>query len=328
MRWLEYGLTMTRAQHRERRVLSIGRGVLVAATTCAVLLGSGAAVSAQGPTRSGLGPGMTVTEGGLSAVVPPRGEGVGAEAWLADGGSIGLRIETSQDGRVVVTSDRLPPGAPARTLPATSSSLRLPETTIQGSPPPCQDSAYHLTASWWRSTVHWWFRASSTPSNLSHYAAQKAIKSGASHITNAYNDCGRADHVSATSQFMGVTSVSPGIGSSSACQNPDGRNVVGFGTLLGSELGLTCWWYRGSTTVEADMKLNKHDFNWTTKTAGCVNAYVVQAVATHEFGHVFGLAHVSEANHGNLTMSTSMFACDDSPSTLGLGDMLGLEARY
>ena len=176
--------------------------------------------------------------------------------------------------------------------------------------------------------MDWLFKASTTPANLSRDAARRAIKSGASHITHAFNDCGRADNVSATSRFAGPTSVSPNIGSNSTCRDPDGHNVIGFGDLLGSQLGLTCWWFRGTTTVEADMKLNKHDFNWTTTLAGCTDQYLLQAVTTHEFGHVFGLGHVSEANHGNLTMSTAMFACDSSPSTLGLGDMLGLEARY
>ena len=176
--------------------------------------------------------------------------------------------------------------------------------------------------------MSWSFKASSTPAALSRDAARRAIKTGAAHITQAFNDCGRADQVSATSRLAGSTSLSPNIGSNSTCHSPDGHNVVGFGDLSGSQLGLTCWWFRGSTTVEADIKLNKRDFSWTTTVAGCSDQYVVQAVATHEFGHAFGLAHVSEANHGNLTMSTSMFACDNSPSTLGLGDMLGLEVRY
>jgi hypothetical protein len=256
-----------------------------------------------------------VTRGGLSAMVPPRGEGVGAEAILAGGGSISLRVESRLDGRVVISSAQTPAGG------------TNPSATIQAAPNACLDRAHHLTTSFWRTTVNWSFRAASRPANLTQGQAATALEAGASHITHAFNDCGRADKVSATSLYKGVTSLRPNIGNSN-CQTPDGRNVVGFGDLLGSQLAVTCWWFRGSTTIEADMKVNKHDFRWTTRTAGCANQYLLQAVATHEFGHVFGLAHVSEATHPELTMSTAIVACDNSPSTLGLGDMLGLEARY
>jgi hypothetical protein len=315
-------------------VVSPRRSAVVALLVSAAALASAADVTARGGTGAtarssvlvaGLQPGDLVTRGGVSAAVPARGTGVGAVATLAGGGAIGLQLRTRLDGALRVTSWRI--GAD-QAMSAGRLAGRPPGATIQGSPPACQDNARHLTGSWWRSTVNWSFRARSTPANLTRPAAQAAVKAGASHITQAFNDCGRGDRVSATSRFLGITTVKPNISVGSACGNPDGYNVVGFGDLLGSELGLTCWWFQGTRTIEADMKLNKHDFNWTTTIVGCSNQYVVQAVATHEFGHVFGLAHVSEASHGNLTMSTAMFACDNSPSTLGLGDMLGLEARY
>ncbi|WP_307050327.1 matrixin family metalloprotease [Streptomyces achromogenes] len=53
----------------------------------------------------------------------------------------------------------------------------------------------------------------------------------------------------------------------------------------------------------------------------------MRSVATHEAGHVFGLAH-SGAGHENLTMFASSFACSTSARTLGKGDVLGLRTLY
>jgi hypothetical protein len=43
---------------------------------------------------------------------------------------------------------------------------------------------------------------------------------------------------------------------------------------------------------------------------------------------VFGLAHVSQATHPELTMSTQAFPCQNEKVTLGLGDVRGLRTIY
>jgi hypothetical protein len=63
--------------------------------------------------------------------------------------------------------------------------------------------------------------------------------------------------------------------------------------------------------------------------ASCRNRYDLEAVMTHERGHTFGLNHVSESGHGNLTMSTQINGpCQLTERTLGWGDVLGLDNKY
>ena len=69
--------------------------------------------------------------------------------------------------------------------------------------------------------------------------------------------------------------------------------------------------------------------DWIVNIGGdCRSKYSVEAAATHEFGHAFGLGHVSESLHPALTMSPVIAACQSSETTLGLGDVRGLEAKY
>jgi hypothetical protein len=163
---------------------------------------------------------------------------------------------------------------------------------------------------------------------MSATTAEAALKQAMKNITQSRNDCGLPDEVSASASYLGRTTRGTRIGSSSSCSVTDNHNVVAFGDLSSSTVGFTCWWYQGTRTVEADVQLNKNDFSWVVAGQPCVNSFVVQGVATHEFGHVFGLGHVSQSNHANLTMSTAIYPCDNSDASLGLGDVLGLRAHY
>jgi predicted Zn-dependent protease len=64
-----------------------------------------------------------------------------------------------------------------------------------------------------------------------------------------------------------------------------------------------------------------------TKPAGCWNQFSLRGVATHEFGHAFGLDH-SPGDSCNLTMYPSTGPCNDGARSFGLGDVEGLESIY
>jgi hypothetical protein len=279
--------------------------------------------SVRTPSTS-LRPGMVFRRDGFALLVPPPGSAV----WAARDGLEGERtmgVETLPDGTV-----RVQPGANL-IIAAKSSGMggaggaSSSATAI----PACTDGAYVLNGTKWRRPVEWYFNSASTPSGISVTDAVRALRHAASNITRARNSCGLADRVSAQASYLGATARNAGVGSSNSCQASDGRNVVSFGNLAGGTVGYTCWWSSGETTVEADFKLNKHDYGWTVDVgSGCRNKFGIQDLATHEFGHVFGLGHVGEASHGNLTMSPVIRPCQNSETTLGLGDVRGLEALY
>ena len=92
-------------------------------------------------------------------------------------------------------------------------------------------------------------------------------------------------------------------------------------------MAITCpWIFDDEAYAEIDIEIDR-DTEWAI--AGeCANEYFLEAVVTHEVGHAFGLGHVGERRHGALTMSTTGPVCDNEEASLGLGDVLGLEALY
>lgn len=297
----------------------VAAGLLALSTSVPTIAASGTSPDAAA------GNGPSITRGGLTVAVPPRGMGVRASALMGTGEVRALQVETGADGQVVVVDE---PGAAPAPRPAPAAGTAGAAVQPTGSPSACSDSKKNLTSSWWHTTFHWMFKSGSKPSSMTTNTAELELKRAMRNITRSRNDCGRPDEVSATAVYEGRTTRGTHIGGNSSCTVSDNHNVVAFGNLSSSTVGFTCWWYSGSHTVEADVQLNKSDFNWAATAGTCFDAYIVRAVATHEFGHVFGLGHVSQGNHANLTMSTAIYPCDDSDSSLGLGDTLGLEARY
>lgn len=267
-----------------------------------------------------LAPGDLLRDVGIGVIVPAAGTAVGGEAFMDDGSFQTLSVETRLDGTVVVEDwGRRPRMAPALV-----------------SPPACSDSAFDLDLRYrWNKSYDWFFNAMSTPSEIGVDVAETALREATTNITQANNDCGRGGAVSATTAYQGRTALFNNISNSDNCMTPDATSVTGFGDLPSTPdeitLGTTCWWWNASgDATTSDMRLNKVDAQWVVNIGpNCSDKWSVEAVATHERGHTFNLAHVSETEHGNLTMSRlNNGACQNSESTLGLGDTLGLEAVY
>jgi hypothetical protein len=271
--------------------------------------------AAAGNDPVALRPGETYRAEGLAVVVPEPGHGAWASALDVNGGHRWIGVQTAVDGSVTIhRSDVLmAPSASMGAVPASA----------------CSDGAYDLFSASWNKMFKWRFNVSSTPSGLNQDDTTGELRDAVTNITHADNDCGLSDKVSATSNYEGSTTKSANVGTDSSCKSSDGTSVVAFGDLLSTDLGITCWWSSGGHIQEADFKLNKIEFTWTIDIGTkCAVKYVIEDVATHEFGHVFGLDSVSEILHPALTMSMVMLPCQRAETTLGLGDILGLEALY
>lgn len=255
--------------------------------------------------------GAVAEERGVRILVPPAGQGVFAEAIAMDGTMQTLQLETQDDGSV---------------MEIVAAADGAGEASRAGA---CSDGAYKLAGYRWNEKLRWRFKASTTPSYLSADAVEEAVRKGTANMTTSHNDCGLDDLVSATHAYDGRTSVGPNIHTDGTCGAMDGSNVVAFGDLPSGTLAIACVWYADGKVLESDIRFNKADHRWyVSKPSYCAGRFDLQGVMTHERGHSFGLAHVSESSHPALTMSESIGACDSSARTLGLGDVRAMRALY
>lgn len=226
-----------------------------------------------------------------------------------------------------VLAGAAPASAPPQALADAALAANAP-TAVTSSPAPCSDNRYNLIGPKWKKTLRWSYKSSTTPSYLTTAAVVQVLKRAFSNVTLERNDCGRVDTVNATWNYLGTTSHFIGVTKAGACGSADGFNTVGFGLLPAGYLALTCVRSVGTSIVEADIRLGS-GISWALALGTCLNDFMLEAVATHEIGHAYGLDHVGETNHGRLTMSTFIDGtCENQESTLGLGDMRGLEALY
>ncbi|MEZ4380704.1 MAG: matrixin family metalloprotease [Nannocystaceae bacterium] len=252
---------------------------------------------------------------GIAAVVPAPGDGVVMEVLYEDGAMYLADLETDAEGVV---------------------RLRLPELgfsdggTSHACASKCSDTTYKLLAHKWNKRVDWYYRDSGRPSSVSKTGTIDALKYAAATSTTSRNSCGMTDQVSATHSYKGTTGTSPNIGVSNGvvvCSTNDGKNVVGWATGFPSTtLGVACTWRSGGTAVETDQKYNnkKSWFGGNSVPSGCSNRFSLRAVASHEWGHSYGLDHTGCAQ----TMAPSTAACKAGGRLFGKGDVLGLRALY
>ena len=266
--------------------------------------------------------GRKIEDGRVGSVVPPRGESVHAEV-LTTTGAEELEVGRREDGTIELELVGEDAEAAA-------------EFAKAGGPGECSDPEYTDGARRVPedSALRYVINKASTPSELRIRDAVGAIRRAGARVVNTKSNCRMGDRVPAGLVYEGKTGQGANVDGFN-CGDNDENSVVAFGDLPSGVLAVTCNWgivrpgY--DETVASDIKVNKQDVRWTTSPSSqsCRGMWDLEGVMTHERGHTFGLSHVAESGHGNLTMSTSINgACQMAERTLGRGDVLGLGNKY
>ena len=100
-------------------------------------------------------------------------------------------------------------------------------------------------------------------------------------------------------------------------------SIDGPGKILGSTS--FCYYLSTKEIIGFTVELDK-DEPWSI--GSTPTAFDVQNIATHEFGHVAGLAHTSAPKDVCLTMYPYASLGEIQKRTLGLGDKLGMQTLY
>ena len=105
----------------------------------------------------------------------------------------------------------------------------------------------------------------------------------------------------------------------------NGVNEVFFRNDASGYIAEAYWWYDGTGhLIDADIVFHENYAFYTTLT-GCSNGYYIENTATHEFGHVLGLAH---SDAGEATMWPYSGSCETVRMTLDSDDVAGIESLY
>ncbi|WP_416980874.1 matrixin family metalloprotease [Streptomyces sp. T028] len=267
--------------------------------------------------------GRLVTHEGVGVTVPEPGMTVGVDALAVDGSRHGFTLAVAADGTI------------SYGLEAHAGSGERPRASAAGTAgrAACADGAYALSGHKEYGTYDWWLGDDTLPGGLTPREARRVFEQAIGTITGTRNDCGYDDVVGARAKYHSLTRREAGIDRKGHCTARDGQSVWDAGELSRELVATTCSWSRRvrggpDWLKEADVRFNTSDYTFTNNPADdCTGAYDIRSVATHEAGHVFGLAHVGPG-HENQTMFTNSFACTTGARALGRGDVLGLSALY
>lgn len=263
-----------------------------------------------------------VTLNGLSLAVPQPGLGSGGWAAYPDAPERSLVLNVDPDGLVHVNS----PGAAASTsvpfdVSVTGSApISAGDDTFNGSAPDildptvtsgsnsaspskCNDTARSLhpgNPRWGNGSPLFSYNPTNQPSGRTTAQYRTAILAAEVNLTRGDNTCGWSIDPNGYARLSATAGTrAPRVyANSTDCPSGDSTNDIGWvNAPTQSWAAITCVSYYTATSQmkSTDIGINRTKSFWVANGfTGCSERLDLEALMTHEFGHAWGLDHVSE----------------------------------
>lgn len=282
--------------------------------------------------------GCTVDSGSLELPdgrifsIPVPGESVSSSSTTVDGGVelADIQISNTLDSGVAIRIDDQWQGSAAAISQERSRvhkwqlAAEHATTANAGGVTPmasCGSSAYALLGYRWPSTVNWYYNPAGQKTT-----GLTAIRAGANAWTGTINVCGNSVLSSAKNAYLNTETQAPNLTAAGECGTRSNRNVIGWGTLPSGTLAVTCTWFNSfGDPLESDQRYAT-GYSWNSASTCSGSNYDMRGLATHEWGHTYGLDHVAQST--GLVMKPKSPTCDTAQRTLGLGDLRGIDFLY
>ncbi|WP_439693258.1 matrixin family metalloprotease [Curtobacterium sp. SP.BCo] len=184
----------------------------------------------------------------------------------------------------------------------------------------CSNKTYTKLGFRWAAPIDWSYNPGGQK-----VAGATVIRAGADAWTGAVAACGKSVTTTAGERLLGNTTQAIGVTATGGCGASSGASVIGWGSLKSGTLAVTCVWSRSGVAIEVDQRYSTAAA-WSGTTTCSGARFDLRGVATHEWGHAFGLGHT--AQNSGLVMKPASTTCEVGQRTLGLGDVLGIDALY
>ncbi|MBF4616286.1 matrixin family metalloprotease [Curtobacterium sp. VKM Ac-1376] len=271
---------------------------------------SGTVVTPDGRTFALPAPGESVMASSTSAPGTPEL----AEVVVANNGTAGVAVRVDDAWRgsaPAVQQER------AQSAAATTQAAPAAAATTK-----CTSTAWEQAGYRWAKTVKWYYNESGQKSTY----AKNALRKAANTWTGTISSCDRSVTSTASNGYLRLATQKPNLTDKGGCSGNNGYSVMGWGKLPTGTLGVTCVWYDGNGNArEADQRYAT-GFKWSSTATCSGSRFDTQAVATHEWGHLYGLGHVNTGT--GQVMEPSGGYCQLESRTLGRGDMTGIASLY